>query len=156
MFKPAILDKYELIDNRLIWRAAFKYDKGYRYTSHRVFYVDDKAYLCTFGKPNRLLFINPEDMSLLFYCDIGRDELSENDELEIYLNSRHEDKNAESEFIALEVSKNGENVFFLDSKFLFIYNFRERTLTHKIDYTNNKIAEWNDLLLLTFHMNYLE
>lgn len=156
MFEPAILDKYELIDNRLVWRGTFKYDKGYRYTSHRVFYVDGKAYLCTFGKPNRLLFIDPEDMSLLFYCDIGRDELSENNELEVYLNSRHEDKNADSEFIALEVSKNGEDIFFLDSKFLFIYNFRERAITHKIDYTNNDIAEWNNLSLITFHMNYLE
>ncbi len=156
MFEPAILDKFELVDNRLILRGTFKYDKGYRYTSHRIFYNDGKSYLCTFGKPNRLLFIDPEDMTLSFYYDIGEDELSNNDELEVYLNSRHEDKNAASEFIALEVSKDGENIFFLDSKYLFIFNFKERTITHKIDYTNNEIANGDDYKLITFHMNYLE
>lgn len=156
MFQPAVLDKFEYVNNRLNWRGCFKYEKGYRYTSHRVFYLDGKAYLCTFGKPNRLLFIDPDNMQLLFYTDIGRDELTNVSDLGTYLNARHEDQTAGSEYIGIEVSHDGESVFFLDDQYLFIYNVRCRHISHKIRYEVNDVSDWSEYKLIAPHITNLQ
>lgn len=156
MFQPAVLDKFEYIGDSLVWRGCFTYEKGYRFTSHRIFYLDGKAYLCTFSKPNRLLIINPDTMSLLFYIDIGKDELSNTKNLAAYLNARHEDPAAGSEFIGLEVAEDGESIFFLDDNYLFILNVRDRTLSHKIEYSINGLYDANDYRLIAPHITHLQ
>lgn len=152
MFEPAVFDKFKLVNNRLEWCSSFSYEKGFRYASHRIFYNNGKPYICTFGQPNRLIFIDATTMELYFYEDIGNDELSDQEDVGIYINSREPG----GEFAALEVSQDGENVIFLDNQYIYIYNFTKRCLVHKIDYSTKERKDWGDYLLRTLHIVHLQ
>ena len=152
MFEPAVFDKFHYINNKLEWRNSFSYPKGYRYASRRVFYNDGKPYICTFGQPNRLIIIDATTMKLHYYVDIGQDELSSQEDIENYLNSR----DSGGEFVALEVSQNGENIIFLDNQYLYIFNFTQKSVIHKFDYSNYEKENWDDFILRTLHIMFLQ
>lgn len=164
---PAVLDKFVILGDKLKLVSSFSYPKGYRYTSHRVFYFDERPYLCTFAHPNRLLFIDATTMELLFFHDIEEDELSSQSDVCSYINSRVN----EFEIVAMEVSNNGENIFFVSPQYIYIYSFPERKLCGKIDFkvwnqkengdsvTSSEIPHseknLNDYKIRTVHLNYL-
>lgn len=91
-------------------------------------------------------------MELYYYIDIGQDELSFQDDVETYLNAR----DPGGEFVALEVSQDGENIIFLDNQYLYIFNFLKRIVVHKIDYSNREKDDWDDFILRTLHIMFLQ
>ena len=151
-FGPAVFDKFLFRNNRLTWCSSFSYEKGYRYASHRVFYNNGVPYICTFGQANRLIFVDARSMQLFYYDDIGTDELSDKTDVEMYLNTRE----SGGEFAALEVSQDGKNILFLDNKYIYIYNFEERKLCHKIEYRAEEKEDWDQYILRTLHITFLQ
>jgi len=159
--KPAVLDKFILENDEMILLKSFTYEKGYRFASHRVFRYNNKIYICTIAHPNRIMFIDAENMELLFYEDIEDDELSNiNNDLDIYLSTR---KN-KFQIVPIEVSANGENIIFMSNEHIYIYNFPKRIVTAKLEYKqssinandfNNKLS-LNNYRLQAVHINYID
>lgn len=154
--EPAVLDKFKMKDGKLELVGSFSYPKGFRYTSHRVFYYYNKPYLCTFGQPNRLLLVDANTMELLSYHDIEQDELSDKTDVCAYINSRR----SEFEIVAMEVSENGEIILFVGPQYIYLFNFPERRLCGKIDYkaadSSSMEKTLNEYKLRTVHLNYLD
>lgn len=153
-YEPAVIDKFKLADGHLELVGSFSIPEGYRYTSHRIFYYKDKAYICTIGQPNRLMFIDATEMQLLFSHDIEEDELTEELDVYSYVNSR-DDK---FEVVALEVSKDGENILIIGPQYIYLYNFPQRKLYIKIDYKSSECGSncLEDYIIRTLHTNYIE
>lgn len=153
-YAPAVLDKFRLRDGQLKPEGSFQDPCGYRYTSHRLFYYRDKPYLCTFGQPSRLMIIDAEDMSLIYYEDIENDGLLNAEDPFSYVNTE-----ADSfEIAAIEVSKDGEYLLFIGPEYIYIYDFTEKTICEKIRYIDSytDIQQLNRYKLKTLHINYLE
>ena len=91
-------------------------------------------------------------MQLFYYDDIGTDELSDKTDVEMYLNTRE----SGGEFAALEVSQDGKNILFLDNQYIYIYNFEERKLCHKIEYRAEEKEDWAQYILRTLHITFLQ
>lgn len=155
--QPAVIDKYQLVNDDLIWRGSFSSPFGYRFASHRLFRYRDKLYICTIAHPNRILFIDAKTMKLVFYEDIEFDELSNFQELDVYLSARESD----FQIVPIEVSVSGEQILFMSHQYIYIYNFSKKMVTEKITYIDNDIKEDTDNLCLknyklkTVHINYL-
>ncbi len=153
-FEPAIIDKFEIVDDKLVHKGAFSYEKGYRYTSHKIFSVGGKTYICTFGQPNRLIFADADTMELLFYEDIGEDELSSQDDVSLYINSSGNN----TEIIAIEVSPDNKLIVFVDGTYLYLYDFEKRQICKKVRHgfdTGDNEIKMDDFKIRTVHFNYL-
>ena len=157
---PAVIDKYWLNESNLVHIGSFIHKTGYRYTSHKLFYFNNKPYICTFGHPNRLFIIDANSMELEYFQDIGIDELSSNEAIQEYLNSRE----SKFEIVPIEVNKSGENLIFICNEFIYIYDFLNRNILYKINYLNDegiKESEKNnketqEYRILTAHIDFLE
>lgn len=147
--QPAIIDKFRLVEGKLELVGSFSYEKGFRYASHRVFYHNERPYICTFAQPNRLLFIDAEKMELLFYDDIGEDELTEVTDVSTYLSSRVPG----FEIVAIEVSQDENYIMFLGPEYIYFYNFSKRKLETMLKYMDEDYLVENKLH--TVHINYL-
>lgn len=133
-FGPAAIDRFRLENGGLIRIATFSHPTGYRFTSHKVFSYANKTYLCTFGQPNRLFFIDAETMELLFFEDIDIDLLSHQTDTAYFLNTV--DLEA---FVmkAVEVSADGQFIFFLSYDHMYFYSFPERRIVQKIRFNED-------------------
>ncbi|MCL2051377.1 MAG: hypothetical protein FWG91_06600 [Lachnospiraceae bacterium] len=154
-FEPAVIDKFKIEEDKMIHIGSFSCPMGYRYTSHKIFKINNKSYLCTFGQPNRLVIACADDMKLLSYHDIGPDELTDQEDLSLYINSIK----SENELIAVEVSQDNKIIIFADSKYLYFFDFDERKIFHKIEHyfhIEDKSLDISDYILRTVHFNYLD
>lgn len=153
--EPAVIDKFKLVGGKLEFQGAFSYPKGFRYTSHKIFYFENKPYICMFGQPNRLVFVDAEKMELLFYYDVGEDELSSHEDVRAYLLSRAND----FVFIAIEVNAEG-NIIFVGPQHIYFFDFSRRELYEQIDYKSLEVLDdeiqIDDYKLITSHLNYLD
>lgn len=153
---PACIDKFILIDGKLKKTGTFTHPTGYRFTSHKIFKYNNKKYLCTFGQPNRLFFINAETMELLYYNDIEIDLLSSQKDISDFIN--HRPSLGDDVVISIEVSEDGRYIFFIGSKYLYIYDFSERKIVQKIEYLYDlefkKGINLKDFRRRTVHVNY--
>jgi hypothetical protein len=156
---PAAIDKYKISDQKLIYNGTFFDEKGYRFTSHVAFSYENQSYLATFGQPNRLFIIDANNMSLLYYEDIGPDYLSEIEDVKQHLNSVGLGKYP-NEILPLVVTKNGEFLVFLSSNYIFIYSIPKKSIVQKIRYIySDKILNdinLNQFKLKTTHTQFLE
>ena len=154
--EPAVIDKFKMNGSKLELVGTFSNPKGFRYTTHKIFYYNNKPYICVFGQPNRLMFIDATTMELMFYEDISEDELTNQSDLSIYLNTRDN----EFDLAAIEVSEDGECIIFVGPDYIYFYNFPQKKLIKKIDYKLFSIPNDNislsDYKIRTAHMNYLD
>lgn len=144
--EPAVIDKYQLEDNKLIYQSTFRNKSGFRFTSHKFFRYNKKPYVIVFGQPNRLFVIDGETMNLCYQEDIEECELSENINAREYLNKRKND----FEIVPLEVSIDGKFFVFLSERDIYLYDFKEKKIAKKIKYIKNNEK------LRTAHLDYLE
>lgn len=155
---PAAIDKFILEKNKLRKIGSFCDKEAYRFTTHKVFYYKDKSYICSFGQPNRLYFIDADTMKILYYDDIGEDYLSGKNDLCSYLNNNGYiyDK---SIIRAIEISEDGEILFLLGKEFIYFYSFPDKKILEKFPYTSDimvkKDIRLSDFHLRTTHSNYL-
>jgi len=133
-FGPAAIDRFRLEDGGLVKIATFSHSTGYRFTSHKVFSFKGKTYICTFGQPNRLFFIDAETMKLLFFEDIEVDLLSHQTDISHFLNTI----DLESFVMkAIEVSADGQFIFFLSYDHMYFYSFPEKRIVQKIRFNED-------------------
>lgn len=153
-YEPAVLDKFQLVEDRLELVGSFRDPDGYRYTSHRVFYYKEKPYICTFGQPSRLMIIDATEMKLIYSQDIELDGLSKAEDTFLYVNTQA----GSFEIVAIEVSENGEDIMFIGPEYIYIYNFPERKICGKISYKASEADPHylNDYKIKTLHINYVE
>ena len=131
--EPAVIDKFKVNGSSLDHIGAFKFSEGYRYTTHRLFYHEGKQYIVTFAEPNRLIFIDAQTMELLFFYDVDEQNLlSNNDDIGIYINCMVNGKS----YLALEVTSDGEYIFFLGYEEIYIFHFKSRKVVAKQNYKN--------------------
>jgi hypothetical protein len=130
-FGPAAIDKFSLKDEYFEKVESFVNPTGYRMTDCKMFYYQNKPYLCSIGRPNRLFFISADTMSLLFHDDIGEDMLSKQKDTRHFLNHNDTEPFA---LRALEVSDDGELVFLLSHQHIYFYSFSERRLLTGLRY----------------------
>lgn len=150
-FGQAAIDKFKFENNKLKKIATFKHNTGYRFISHKLFYYEDKPYICTFGHPNRLFFVNAKNMKLCFYFDVDENIVDKKENLNEFLNSTH----IKNYFAGLEISKNGQIIVFSDSKFIYLFSFIEGKIVHKINY--RKILNLSkNFYSRTAHIDYLQ
>lgn len=154
---PAVLDKYKLENGGLHLEKSFSHRTGFRFTSHKLFYHQGKPYMCTFGQPNRLFIIDAEEMELLYYQDIGKDELTDQSSIRDYLNDRRD----EFEIVGIEVSQSGEYLLFICNQYIYIYEFAKREVILSIPYLSNTCdderlyAGLDQYKIRTNHIDYL-
>lgn len=153
---PAAIDRFHLENGELKKMATFSHSTGYRFTSHKVFTYKDKTYVCTFGQPNRLFVIDAETMDLVFYEDIGIDFISGQEDLSYYFNSAKLDP-----FVikTIEVSEDGQFIFFLSYDYIYFYSFPERKIVQKMKYLEGASPDGeiilSDFYKKTTHASYL-
>ena len=151
--EPAVIDKFKFTEGKLELIGSFSHPKGFRYTTHKIFHNKGKPYICVFGQPNRLMFIDAEKMELVHFQDIGEDELTNPSDISTYMIPKP------GNLVAIEVSEDGEDIIFIGSKYLYFFNFEEKCIFEKIDLDllslSNKNIPLNDYISLTVHFNYL-
>ena len=145
--KPAVIDKFKIVDDELVQQKSFEYKKGFRYTSHKLFYYKGKPYLCTFAQPNRLLIIDAKRMELESFTDIGADELSAKDDVRDFLNNREPG----NEIVAMEISHSGRFIMFMDNINIYYYDMENKNIAEKYKYNE----EEGNLKIRTAHVDYL-
>lgn len=148
--EPAVIDRFKIENNKLIYEKTFKHEGYYRFTSHKLINFKNNNYICTFAHPNRLLIIDAETMELTYYYDVEKDELSNQHNICEYLNFRTD----EFEIVPLEVSKNGNYILFLSTDNIYIFDFNKKEICFKVPCKPEK--ENNNYKLLTAHIDYLE
>ncbi|OPH47983.1 hypothetical protein BC351_39025 [Paenibacillus ferrarius] len=154
--EPAVLDKFQIENGKLKLTKSFSHETGYRFTSHKFFYHQGKPYMCTFGQPNRLFVIDAEDMQLVYFEDIGQDELSSQSSIRDYIN----DRVSEFEIVGVEVSQNGNYIIFVCNEFIYLYDFLKREIIQKVPYINNSddkhlYVGLDQYKIRTNHIDYL-
>ncbi len=149
--EPAVIDKFKLVDSKLEHLGAFKYSKGYRYSSHKVFRYEGKPYICTIGQPNRLIFADATTMELLFYHDIGEDVLSDQTDFSSYLTYYG---SMETDIVGFQVSPNGESIIIIGPDKIYFYSFPERKIYNEIDLKSSEMLK--QCTARTLHVDYLD
>ncbi len=156
-YGPAAIDRFRLENGTLVKISTFSHPTGYRFTSHKVFSYDGKTYICTFGQPNRLFFINAETMELEFFEDIEVDLLSSQSSINSFLNYFE----LESFVIkTIEVSADGKFIFFMSHDYIYFYSFPQKKIVQKIRYNEGTSPDGeialSDFYKRTTHVNYLQ
>ena len=128
---PAAIDKFNFHDGKLTKKATFMIPDGYRYTTHKFFRYQGKAYLCTFSQPNRLLLIDAETMSLIHYENIGLDYLSKAENVLDFINYN---KLEPVTLKTIEVSDNGEILLFIGYDGIYFYDFPRKKILTRMPY----------------------
>jgi hypothetical protein len=156
---PAAIDRFSLsAEGEMKKIATFTHPLIYRMTSHKVFSYAGKTYVCSFGQPSRLVFIDAEKMEMIHYEDVEEAAPTDSAEMLEFAN----DTSFELEPVALktlEISPDGKFVFFLGYKYIYIYNFPERKIIQKIEYISD-VSFGDDVNLSQFykrttHVDYL-
>lgn len=144
---PAAIDKFNFRDGKLTKMGTFQIPDGYRYTTHKFFRNNGRSYLCTFSQPNRLLLIDAETMTLIHHEDIGRDVLSKSENVLDLINSN----NLEPVTIkTIEVSDDGEILFFIGYDGIYFYDFPNRKIITRIPYRDSTVL-FDDVALNQFY-----
>jgi len=144
---PAAIDRFAIKNGELKYEKSFTHPKGYRYTSHKVFHFQGQPYVCTIGKPNRLFIIDGESMKLSAWYDLGNDFLSNisNENIIHYLN-QPQLIDSRNEFIALEVSNDGNYIWVVGGKELLIYSMETNEIVEKIQFLTHGEEVYNSPL----------
>ena len=154
---PAAIDKFKLENGKLTKVSTFSNPSAYRFTTHKLFSFEGKDYICSFGQPNRLYFIDAQTLKTAYYDDIGENVLSGQEDIGNFLNYNNLEPIT---LVALEVSSDGELLFLVSQKYLYIYNFTERKIVAKIDYHPDISlpggANLREFYSRTIHCDYLK
>lgn len=154
--EPAVIDKFILNQGKLELAGSFSHPKGFRYTTHKIFHNNNKTYICVFGHPNRLMFIDAEKMELLFYKDIGESDFTDETDMSIYMLPRF----GGEEFVAVETSEDGEKIIFAGMEYIYFFNFANRDLYEVLNYKNFEIEDkkisLDDYMFRTAHFSFLD
>jgi hypothetical protein len=144
---PAAIDKFNFHNGELAKIGTFQIPDGYRYTTHKFFRNNGKSYLCTFSQPNRLLLIDAETMTLIHHEDIGIDVLSKAENVLDFINYN----NLEPITIkTIEVSADGEILFFIGYDGIYFYDFSNRKIITRIPYIDSTVL-FDDVALNQFY-----
>jgi hypothetical protein len=153
---PAAIDKFVIKNGELEKIGTFCEEDAYRFTTHKIFKYENKKYICSFGQPNRLYFIDADSMKTLYYDDIEIDFLSDKEDIKLFLNG-----NDLEPFVmkTIEVSPDGEVLILIGHKYVYFYGFPERKILCKFDYRDfdlGKDFDLRDYNLRTTHCDYLK
>jgi hypothetical protein len=132
LFGPGAIDKFEIQENSLKYISTFFHQKYYRFTSHKILKFQNKNYLATFAKPNRLLFIDTETMTENFHHDFGENYLDHIPKEKICDTLNKEIVPLDEEFIALEVSDDQSQIFIVGRSEVLIFSMEEKKIIEKI------------------------
>jgi hypothetical protein len=152
-FGPAALDRFVIENGKLKRTGVFSDPTAYRFTTHKIFYHKGKSYLCAFGQPNRLFFIDAETLKIIYYDDIEEDYLSGQKDIRDFLNNDPLDHIG---LKAIEVSSDGEILFLLGPSHIFFYSFPERRIISRIVYDSAEGIPLDSFYRLTTHSSYLD
>jgi hypothetical protein len=152
-FGPAALDRFIIENGKLKRTGVFSDPSAYRFTTHKIFYYKGKSYLCAFGQPNRLFFIDAETLEVLYHDDIEEDYLSGQKNIRDYLNANPLDQLS---LKAIEVSPDGEILFLLGPNYIFFYSFPERRIISRIAYDSAEGIPLDSFSRLTTHFSCLD
>lgn len=152
---PAAIDRFSLNSaGQLKKIATFTHPLIYRMTSHKIFSYEGRKYICSFGQPNRLVFVDVEKMEMIHYQDIEEDITTDPVELLDFIN----DNSKLITIKTIEVSRDGKFIFFLSHKFIYIYNFPERKIVQKIKYLSDisfgEGCNLHQFYMRTTHVDY--
>ena len=156
---PAAIDKFIFRDGKFIKSGVFTDPTGYRFTSHRVFYYENRPYICTIGHPNRLFIIDAQEMKTYYFVDLFEDVLSDKIDVASFLNNVGHVFEGRLIYMALEASFDGEYVCIVGYKNLYIFSFSERKIILSIpffmDYPFEDGISSTYFHRKTTHVNYL-
>lgn len=152
---PAAIDKFVIKDGELEKVGTFSEKNAFRFTTHKIFGYKNRKYVCSFGQPNRLYFIDADSMKMLYYDDIEVDLLSDKEDVRFFLNNNNLEP-----FVmkTIEVSSDGEVLFLLSHKYIYFYSFPERRILQRIDYRDFELGggqNLHDYYNRTTHSDYL-
>ncbi len=130
---PAIVSKLELVNNKPTITKDFFHHSGFRYTSHK--FMEPNILVCT-GYPNRLFFVNTDDMSLIYYQDLIEKILPDEDVIDFISNPPF---NIEKiRFMALEISTSNQYVILFDKYDLVFFNYKTKKIESVISVSNKQ------------------
>lgn len=154
---PAAIDRFVLSDGGLKKTGTFMHPGAYRFTTHKLFYYQNNPYICSFGQPNRLFFINAKTMEVIYHDDIEDDVLSSQTDILGFVNR------VDLEPITLktiEVSPDGQYLFLLSYKYIYFYSFPDKRIVQRIEYHKdfmlNEEISLRDFYKRTTHADYLK
>lgn len=155
---PSAIDKFSFKDGELKKELSFSENSGYRFTTHKVFKYEGKTYICTFGYPTRLFFIDADTMQMVFYEDIEyQNVLPKEDDIVDFINSNPQMNNITIK--AIEVSSDGRYLILLSYNFIYFYDFKERKIFYKLRYladvSLDKYLNLKDFYHKTTHFDFL-
>ena len=143
-----------MIENgKLKKTGVFSDPSAFRFTTHKVFYYKGKSYLCAFGQPNRLFFIDADTLEILYHDDIEEDLLSDQKDIRDYINNNYLEQIT---LKTIEVSPDGEILFLLSYNYIYFYSFPERKIISKIAYQSAEGIPLDGFYKRTTHSNYLD
>ena len=151
-FGPAAIDRFRLENGELLKISTFSHPTGYRFTSHQIFSYAGKTYICTFGQPNRLFFIDAATMELVFFDDIEMDFISPHTDITHFLNTSELETFTMK---ALAVSEDGRFIFFLSYDYIYFYSFPERKIVRKIKLNGSAQPSLDNFRNITTHIGLL-
>ncbi len=153
----AAIDKFYFEGGKLYKTGTFTDQTAYRFTTHKIFDYDGKSYLCSFGQPNRFFLIDADTMRLVYYLDLGKDVLSDKNDIRSFLNNN---KLESMSMRAFEVSQDGEILFVIGYSGIYFLDIFKQKIIGTIDY-HPKItlaagASLADFCNRTTHCDYLK
>jgi len=127
----ARIGKLRVCENEVVLKKKFVHDTGFRFASHKML---SQSTITTIGFPNRLFFINTNDMSLDYYYDIDKKILPDGDCLS-FLNEVYENKYFNPDrYTAIETSDDGTYVVFFNQENIRFFNYYKREIEFEIPY----------------------
>lgn len=128
---PAAIDKYIIKDDCLEHVGTFTDSKLFRFTSHKIIKLDNLTKIITFAQPNRLVIIDANSMNLEYTEDIGKDHLTDCEDVISYMNRlgfSHKDI-----ITSFDITEDNDIVL-ITSKEIIVYDLEKRKIKSRTEY----------------------
>lgn len=153
---PGYVEKFKIYKDSIIKEGTFSHEKGYRYTTHKVFRHNNKPYIATFGHPNRLFLIDAETMSIWYHYDIDKDFLTDQKDCRKYVNDVYPKQIFDPyRMTALNVSSDGKYLIFMNQEEVLFFDIAKKEIVERVQYLEQKFKD-DGFGQLTLHCDYLE
>lgn len=131
-FWPGCIDKFNLIDWKIIKTGTFQHSTWFRYTSHVIFYHNGRKIISTIWEPNRIFFIDGITMELIYYHDLVFKNYYKEDNIEYnieYINSSYLNW-FEDHFTWFSISERNAIIFIKWKTNNLLFDYEKKTILY--------------------------
>ena len=155
------VEKFKITEDKIFRMGVFHNHKGFRFTTHKLFWKNNKCYIAIFGHPNRLFIVDSETMKLETYRDIGPDYLSNQEDVRSYINFDFpQDPIHPHRMAGMCVSKDNKFIIFPDQENLLFFNTDLLQVTHKLNFKKDSYFNMGKIMgrfgQFSLHCDFLE